>query len=465
MYLTPLYLFLSFLPTNVFFFHKSILLGVDLLSQAQEKVRLLEQRVYASDAIRRKLHNKVQELRGNVRVAVRVRPLLGNEPESEDPSLRASGGAIKVDDVCGEETDSMELSIVSGAGAGKKMSFDKVFGQSCDQKNVFKEVSELVQSALDGYNVCIFAYGQTGSGKTFTMQGGNTDESRGIIPRSIAQILESSQAMNADGWEFNIKASFLEIYNEEIVDLLSPHQPMKKSMQKKGGSMSFGDNKKKKSNSDRPKLVVRQMDTGMSIEGLEEIELKDFSQLNSIMGRAEKNRSVSATAMNSESSRSHCAFILHITGTNVKRNKTVEGCLNLVDLAGSERLKRSGATGAAAKETAAINKSLSALVDVFDAISKKRSHVPFRNSKLTYLMQSCLSGNGKTMMIVNVSPTTASGGETLCSLRFAKQVNQTELGRAKKNSGSSSSSSSSGSVAKRRGTGIPGGRDSKRQRR
>jgi len=184
------------------------------------------------------------------------------------------------------------------------------------------------------------------------------------------------------------------------------------------------------------------------------------------------NFSVSATEMNQQSSRSHCAFILHITGTNTKRNKKVEGCLNLVDLAGSERLKRSGATGAAAKETAAINKSLSALVDVFDAISKKRSHVPFRNSKLTYLMQSCLSGHGKTMMIVNVSPTTASGGETLCSLRFAKQVNQTELGRAKKhvssNTSSSSSSSSSSNPrapqAKRRAP-LHGARDSKRQRR
>ena len=177
--------------------------------------------------------------------------------------------------------------------------------------------------------------------------------------------------------------------------------------------------------------------------------------------------------MNQNSSRSHCAFILHITGTNVKRNQSVQGCLNLVDLAGSERLKRSGATGAAAKETAAINKSLSALVDVFDALAKKRSHVPYRNSKLTYLMQSCLSGQGKTMMIVNVSPTTASGGETLCSLRFAKQVNQTELGKAKKHVGASSCSSSSSSSsshhpsapqAKRRAP-LPGTRDNKRQRR
>jgi kinesin family member C1 len=265
--------------------------GIDLLSEAQERVHQLEQRVYASDAIRRALHNKVQELRGNVRVAVRVRPLLGNEPEQEDPALRATGGAIKVDDVAGEETDSMELSIVSGAGAGKRMSFDKVFGQSCNQNMVFREVSELVQSALDGFNVCIFAYGQTGSGKTFTMQGGNTEETRGIIPRSIAQILETSKTMAEDGWVFSIKASFLEIYNEEIVDLLSPHQPIKKSMQKKAGSMSFGDTSKKKSGANNSqKLIVRQMDTGMSIEGLEEIDLHDFSQLDTILGRAEKNR-------------------------------------------------------------------------------------------------------------------------------------------------------------------------------
>ena len=217
-------------------------------------------------------------------------PFTGNEPAEEEEALRASGGAIQVDNT-GE--DSMELSIVSGAGAGKKMSFDKVFGQQCDQKMIFTEVSELVQSALDGYNVCIFAYGQTGSGKTFTMQGGTDEDSRGVIPRSIAQILETSEAMKSDGWEFTIKANFVEIYNEEIVDLLNP----RKKKKKEEGSMSRGDTSKKDggkdgsgSSSSKQKIVVRQLNTGMSIEGLEEIHLTHFSQLETIMGRAEKNR-------------------------------------------------------------------------------------------------------------------------------------------------------------------------------
>jgi hypothetical protein len=273
--------------------------GIDLLSEAQEKVRILEQKYYKSDALRKKLHNKVQELRGNVRVAVRVRPLLGNEAESETNSQKCSssssssssgsgsvitGGAIVVDSLSGEN-ESMELSIIRGAGQGKKMSFDKVFGQKCNQKAIFNEVSELIQSALDGYNVCIFAYGQTGSGKTFTMQGGNSDDTRGIIPRSISQILETSNSMKNDGWSFNIKASFVEIYNEEIIDLLSSKNKTKQEVK---GSMSFGDNSK--STTEKSKIIIRQLNTGTSIEGLEEIELKEFSQLDTIMGKAEKNR-------------------------------------------------------------------------------------------------------------------------------------------------------------------------------
>ena len=237
----------------------------------------------------------------------------------------------------------------------------------------------------------------------------------------------------------------------------------------------------------------------MVVDGMHEVELTHFGQLQGIVDCAAKNRrcvqgvgvdfvsltvycsdayvhhihtphtlavdSVAATDMNAQSSRSHCCFVLHIIGTNAKRNTRVRGCLNLVDLAGSERLARSGATGARAKETAAINKSLSALVDVFDALAKKRAHVPYRNSKLTYLMQSCLSGHGKTMMIVNVSPTTASGGETLCSLRFARQVNQTELGKAKKQVSSSSRSSAPPAPASKRSRlQAPGHGTHKRQR-
>ncbi len=267
--------------------------GVDLLSQAQARVAELEARLFKGETERKRLHNKVQELRGNVRVAVRVRPLLGAEPEAEAPELRDAGGAVR----CNDHDGAMELSIVSGAGAGKRMSFDRVFGPRCDQANVFEEVSELVQSALDGYNVCIFAYGQTGSGKTHTMQGGTQGESRGIIPRAIAQILETSQRMNRDdGWEFTIKASFLEIYNEEINDLLEVGGAKRRKAEaakKKQGSMSRGSSSSSSSSASSasgPSLVIRQQESGMVVDGMHEVELTHFGQLQGIVDRAAKNR-------------------------------------------------------------------------------------------------------------------------------------------------------------------------------
>jgi len=136
--------------------------------------------------------------------------------------------------------------------------------------------------------------------------------------------------------------------------------------------------------------------------------------------------------MNSASSRSHSVFSLHLCATRPAYKQVLRGTLNLVDLAGSERLERSGATGDRAKEAMAINKSLSCLTDVFLAIGKKSPHVPFRNSKLTYLLQPSLSGDGKTLMMVNLSPTEESMGESMCALRFASQVNRCELGKPKK---------------------------------
>jgi kinesin family protein C1 len=152
------------------------------------------------------------------------------------------------------------------------------------------------------------------------------------------------------------------------------------------------------------------------------------------MGVAARTRSVASTKMNSQSSRSHSVFMLHLNGFNEDSGAIVSGALNLCDLAGSERLDRSGAGADAArlKETQSINKSLSCLGDVFNALATGASHVPYRNSKLTYLLQDCLSGDGKALMFVNLSPTTASSGESVCSLRFAQRVNQVELGKATK---------------------------------
>ena len=153
-----------------------------------------------------------------------------------------------------------------------------------------------------------------------------------------------------------------------------------------------------------------------------------------MMASAARARSVACTKMNSVSSRSHSVFMLHLSRMNEESGTTVQGALNLSDLAGSERLDRSGAGSNAQrlKETQSINKSLSCLGDVFTSLSNGSSHVPFRNSKLTYLLQDCLSGDGKALMFVNLSPTQTSSNESLCSLRFAKRVNQVELGKATK---------------------------------
>merc|ERR1712038_526999 len=145
-----------------------------------------------------------------------------------------------------------------------------------------------------------------------------------------------------------------------------------------------------------------------------------------------KHRCVAQTDMNAVSSRSHSVFTLHLSARNPKNRQALRGTLNLVDLAGSERLDRSKVTGDRAKEAMAINKSLSSLTDVFVSIGKKSSHVPFRNSKLTYLLQPSLSGDGKTLILSNLSPTELSTQESLCSLRFASQVNKCELGKAKR---------------------------------
>jgi len=275
-----------------------------------------------------------------------------------------------------------------------------VFPPTAKQEEVFAEISQLVQSALDGYKVCVFAYGQTGSGKTHTMIGGKDPESLGMIPRSVAQIFSAVEKLRPRGWEFDIEASFLEVYNESVRDLLGAQ-----------GKAQKHD-------------IKHDMQGKTTITNLKTFKVSHPSQVHDLIAKADANRACGKTSMNERSSRSHSVFTMHLKGVNASTGQTNHGTLNLIDLAGSERLASSQVSGDRLKETQAINKSLSALGDVITALANaSATHIPYRNSKLTYLLQNSLGGDSKTLMFANLSPAMTSAGETVCTMRFATKVN------------------------------------------
>jgi len=366
----------------------------DGIAEQQAVIGRLEDQLSAAESTRRELHNTIQELKGNIRVFCRVRPA----PRGAEESLVTP--------------EANKLSLSHGS-EHFNFSFDKVFTSNSSQEAVFDEVSGLVQSALDGFKVCIFAYGQTGSGKTYTMQGTSEPSSWGLIPRSLSQIFQASQAMHKKGWEWSMQASFMEVYNEALRDLL-----------RDGASTSAGATGSQAS----AHIIRHDDDWGTVVTNMTCIEVDSMEQISALTARAAKLRAVGSTDMNAVSSRSHSIFALYLKGVHKEMNQELHGALHLVDLAGSERLDRSGAVGDRLKETQNINRSLSSLADVFLAKAEGRGHTPFRNSKLTHLMEPCLSGQGKTLMVVNVGPEKQNSHETLCSLRFAGQVSQCDTG-------------------------------------
>ncbi|KAG2569031.1 hypothetical protein PVAP13_7NG367400 [Panicum virgatum] len=345
--------------------------------EQKEKIKYLEDRlahaesqIVEGDELRKKLHNTILELKGNIRVFCRVRPLLRFDGDSNGPEGASISFPTSVESA-GRAIDLMNQ--------GQKLSFsyDKVFDHNASQEDVFVEISQLVQSALDGYKVCIFAYGQTGSGKTYTMMGKSGIDQKGIIPRSLEQIFKTSQSLESQGWKYSMQASMLEIYNESIRDLLAPGRPNSFDM-----------------TTSKQYTIKHDSHGNTTVSDLTIIDVFSIADVTNLLEKASHSRSVGKTQMNEQSSRSHFVFTLKISGSNENTGQHVQGVLNLIDLAGSERLAKSGSTGDRLKETQSINKSLSALSDVIFAIGKGDDHVPFRNSKLTYLLQVTLPWRG-----------------------------------------------------------------------
>ncbi|EPS63907.1 hypothetical protein M569_10873, partial [Genlisea aurea] len=351
----------------------------------------------------RRLYNLVQELKGNIRVYCRIRPFLPGQP------CRSSA----VDDV--DET-TISVLVPSKYGKPKSFTFNKVFGPSCSQEEVFSDTQPLIRSVLDGYNVCILAYGQTGSGKTYTMTGPDelTAENVGVNYRALSDLFQISE-QRKDTVVYDISVQMLEIYNEQVRDLLSPD-----SLNKRYPFYST--------------LEIRNNSaSGVNVPNASLVTVTSTQAVMNLMNLGHKNRAVGSTAMNDRSSRSHSCLTVHVKGRDLSTGGILRGCMHLVDLAGSERVDKTEATGDRLKEAQHINRSLSALGDVISSLASKNSHVPYRNSKLTQLLQDSLGGQAKTLMFVHISPEVDALGETISTLKFAERVSSVELGAAKAN--------------------------------
>lgn len=285
--------------------------------------------------------------------------------------------------------------------APKQFTFDAVYDWNSKQRDLYDETfSELVESVLGGYNGTIFAYGQTGTGKTFTMEGVRNDPVlRGMIPNSFDHIF--THISRTHDQQYLVRASYLEIYQEEIKDLLAK------------------DHKKKLELKERP-------DTGVYVKDLQSFVTKSVKEIEHVMNVGNQNRAVGATNMNEHSSRSHAIFVIYIECSEVGPDGETHirvGKLNLVDLAGSERQAKTGAMGARLKEATKINLSLSALGNVISAlVDGKSTHIPYRDSKLTRLLQDSLGGNATTVMVANMGPASYNYEETLTTLRYANRA-------------------------------------------
>ena len=341
----------------------------------------------------KRLYNEVLDLKGNIRVYTRVRP--AGTTGSKETAI------VNVD-----HSSDLKDKVSLDTGSATAFAFEKAFDENASQEKVYEEVAAFIRPVLDGYNVCLFAYGQTGSGKTYTMTGGDGHE-RGVNIRAIEDLFQIIQR-NSHESEYSVSIQMLEIYNEQLRDLLDENQ--------------------------EKKLEIRSLEkSGINVPGVITQKVSSVSEVLEFMDFGQKNRAVGATAMNERSSRSHSVFTIRVSSVSRLNSHETNACLHLIDLAGSERVSRSEATGERLKEAQHINKSLSALGDVIAALASKQNHIPYRNSKLTHLLADSLNGSAKVLMLSHIAPEKDNCSETISTLHFATRVSSVTLGKAKKN--------------------------------
>uniref|UniRef100_A0A0D9XUS3 Kinesin motor domain-containing protein n=1 Tax=Leersia perrieri TaxID=77586 RepID=A0A0D9XUS3_9ORYZ len=343
------------------------------ISALQEEISALRSRQRHLDHRRQEALDKLIDLKGSIRVFCRVRPSI-----STNYFMTKSPVTVE-----------QEKIVVRALGIKKEFSVDRVFDQESTQEDVFQEVKPILRSALDGHNVCILAYGQTGTGKTYTMEG--TNGKLGIVPRAIQELFSHASQDSSSTYSFSI--SMLEVYMGSVKDLLAPRQPLFRSTECNTASIIS---------------ILATKSGSVEVEGLTDVAIQDLKKANQWYCRGKRARLTRITIKRSG-------------GPTEELSK-----LWLVDLGGSERLLKTGASGLTMDEGKAINLSLSALGDVIAALRRKRSHVPYRNSKLTQILSDSLGDGSKVLMVVHISPSDDDIGETVCSLSFAKRARSIE---------------------------------------
>ncbi|KAG0478665.1 hypothetical protein HPP92_013384 [Vanilla planifolia] len=345
----------------------------------------------------------------NVQVLLRCRPFSDDELRSNTPQVVTCNDYQK--EVAVSQT-------IAGKQFDRVFTFDKVFGPSAKQKELYDQaITPIVNEVLEGFNCTIFAYGQTGTGKTYTMEGeckrakngpkGQLPTDAGVIPRAIKQIFDTLESQHT---EYSVKVTFLELYNEEITDLLAPEEFSKFALE------------------DKQKKQLPLMEDGKGgvlVRGLEEEIVTSADEIFSLLERGSSKRRTAETLLNKQSSRSHSLFsiTIHIKEATPEGEELIKcGKLNLVDLAGSENISRSGAREGRAREAGEINKSLLTLGRVITALVEHLGHVPYRDSKLTRLLRDSLGGRTKTCIIATVSPSVHCLEETLSTLDYAHRA-------------------------------------------